>query len=1098
MKIYLTITVLLLGFIDSLAQMNTPSNATKPFGSNESYQYGILPTNLTANDIDIQSEYASWKTNYVEACGTTMARVKFDETANTVSEGIAYGMLLAAYAADKDLFDRLWAYYKNFRNRNGVMHWKISGCNTINQQNGATDAELDAAMALIVANYQWPTNASPHNYKTDGVALINAIKTHETASDGTFYNGDMWKPDCRNPSYQAPAYARAFKRFMADNGSNQDSFWDNVATKTEALFAANAHSTSGLNTNWCTPAGPPSSSCSGSGTAPDKFGYDACRAPWRQAVDILWYGPTTASTVQPVVNRAIDFWITKGASNVQGGNNMNHDGSGSGDRNCAFWGPVGAQSLAVSNTTAHQTFCNQMYTQNKLNSGATGYFTKILQMIGLFVQSGNFWNPYATGGSTIPVTNTNPTISLTAPITNSSVCAGASVTITADAKDSDGTISKVEFYNGSTLLGTSTSSPFTFIWQTTSAGSATLNAKAFDNLTGTATSSSVLVTINTAPVAPSVSSPVSFCLNTTATALTASGSNLKWYTSATGGTSLNSTPVPSTATAGSQLYYVSQSLNNCESARATVTVNIVSTTSPLVVSPVNYCQNATTSSLSANGTALKWYTSSTGGNASNTAILPSSSNIGSTSYYVSQTANGCESPRTEIVVNVGAKASTPVVTTPVTYCQGATASALTATGTNLLWYTSQTGGNASSVGLVPNTSVANSTTYYVSQTGAGCESDRKALSVIVNSKPALPTVTTNSFTYNVGDKATTLSASGNGLKWYTTATGGTASNTAPTPSTTNTGTTVYYVSQTSASGCESERASITVTVGNIYKIYKTATNTTPVIDGAVDEVWNNALIVSGNTLNNLVGTNGGNNLSGSFKALWDNNFLYILSTVTDNVKTNDSPEVYNDDAVEIYLDINNDKSTTYGSDDFQYSFGYNDGTIVTANPSSRATSNIEYQMVATNNGYIFEAKIPWATLAASPIAGKQIGFDFMLNDDDNGGERDGKIAWNASTDDAWQNTSIFGTAMLSDIVISSYDDVVFESMSVHPNPTNGNVFINGLEGKYEFEIIDMTGVSVAKGNNESNINITNYPSGIYGVIIKKDGSQKMTKIVKVD
>jgi endo-1,4-beta-D-glucanase Y len=342
-------------------------------------------------------------------------------------------MLLSAYAADQDLFNRLWAYYKNFRNSNGVMHWKISGCYSVNQQNGATDAELDAAMALIVANYQWPNTTSPHNYKTDAVALITAIKNTETAPDGTFYNGDMWHPDCRNPSYQAPAYARIFKKFMSDNGIIQDAYWDNVATKTEALFAANAHSTSGLNTNWCTPAGPPNSSCSGSGTAPDKFGYDACRAPWRQAVDILWYGPTTAATLQPVVNRAIDFWITKGAANVQGGDNMNHDGSGFGDKNCAFWGPVGAQSLTASNTPTHQAFCNAMFTQNLTNTGANGYFTKILQVLGLFVQSGNFWNPYiTTPQATLSVTPNSLAVASTSSINTVVVTSNQNWTISSN------------------------------------------------------------------------------------------------------------------------------------------------------------------------------------------------------------------------------------------------------------------------------------------------------------------------------------------------------------------------------------------------------------------------------------------------------------------------------------------------------------------------------------------------------------------------------------------------------------------------------------------------------------------------------------------
>jgi endo-1,4-beta-D-glucanase Y len=75
--------------------------------------------------------------------------------------------------------------------------------------------------------------------------------------------------------------------------------------------------------------------------------------------------------------------------------------------------------------------------------------------------------------------------------------------------------------------------------------------------------------------APTVTSPVSYTQNATATALAATGTSLKWYgTNATGGTASTTAPTPSTATVGSSTYYVSQTLNNCEGARAAIVVNI--------------------------------------------------------------------------------------------------------------------------------------------------------------------------------------------------------------------------------------------------------------------------------------------------------------------------------------------------------------------------------------------------------------------------------------------------------------------------------------------------------------------------------------------
>jgi len=74
----------------------------------------------------------------------------------------------------------------------------------------------------------------------------------------------------------------------------------------------------------------------------------------------------------------------------------------------------------------------------------------------------------------------------------------------------------------------------------------------------------------------------------------------------------------------------------------------------------------------------------------------------------------------------------PTVTTPVTYCVGDAAAALTATGTNLLWYTVSTGGVGSAIAPTPSTAVAGTTNYYVSQTVGGCESPRVQISVVVN------------------------------------------------------------------------------------------------------------------------------------------------------------------------------------------------------------------------------------------------------------------------------------------------------------------------------------------------------------------------------
>ena len=155
------------------------------------------------------------------------------------------------------------------------------------------------------------------------------------------------------------------------------------------------------------------------------------------------------------------------------------------------------------------------------------------------------------------------------------------------------------------------------------------------------------------PAAPVSVTPVTYCEQDIATALTATGTSLLWYTVATGGTGNAVAPVPVTTTAGTTIFYVAQSADGCESARTPVTV-IVKTrpVAPTVVTPVNYCQRETAVALAATGTNLLWYTVATGG--TNTAIVPVPSTVvpGVFTWYVTQSADGCESTRSQIDVTV--------------------------------------------------------------------------------------------------------------------------------------------------------------------------------------------------------------------------------------------------------------------------------------------------------------------------------------------------------------------------------------------------------------------------------------------------------------
>ena len=353
----------------------------------------------------------------------------------------------------------------------------------------------------------------------------------------------------------------------------------------------------------------------------------------------------------------------------------------------------------------------------------------------------------------------------------------------------------------------------------------------------------ITVNIVTTPAAPTVTSPLNYCQNQTASPLTAGGSNLLWYASATGGTGSSTAPVPSTSIIGSSTYYVSQSAGTCESPRLSITVNVATTpAAPTVMPQVNYCVGAPPTALTASGTNIKWYTTAAGGTASATAPTPSTTTVGPTSYFVSQSTGTCESPRAEVMVVVNAIPAAPMVGPTVNYCKGETPMNFIVSGTNLLWYVTATNGIGNSIAPIISSTTVGTNTYYVSQSSAVCEGPRSSITVNVNPTPVAPTVPPTQ-TYCQNAPTNPLVVSGNNLKWYTQATGGTASTTTPVVSSANAGTTIYYVSQTTGN-CESLRASITANI--------TATPAAPTVSSIINFCPNQTV---GPLADSVTGTN---------------------------------------------------------------------------------------------------------------------------------------------------------------------------------------------------------------------------------------------------
>ncbi|MCU0430259.1 MAG: Ig-like domain-containing protein [Cytophagaceae bacterium] len=103
----------------------------------------------------------------------------------------------------------------------------------------------------------------------------------------------------------------------------------------------------------------------------------------------------------------------------------------------------------------------------------------------------------APAGAELPRDNNlAPSVQLSSPANNTAYTAPASISMSATATDADGTISRVEFYNGATLLGSDATAPYTFTWTNVATGTYALSARAIDNAGASTRSAEATVRVN--------------------------------------------------------------------------------------------------------------------------------------------------------------------------------------------------------------------------------------------------------------------------------------------------------------------------------------------------------------------------------------------------------------------------------------------------------------------------------------------------------------------------------------------------------------------------------------------------------------------------
>jgi GH35 family endo-1,4-beta-xylanase/peptidoglycan/xylan/chitin deacetylase (PgdA/CDA1 family) len=177
---------------------------------------------------------------------------------------------------------------------------------------------------------------------------------------------------------------------------------------------------------------------------------------------------------------------------------------------------------------------------------------------------------------------------------------------------------------------------------------------------------------------------------------------------------------------------------------------------------------------------------------------------------------------------------------------------------------------------------------------------------------------------------------------------------------------------------------------------------TPVIGAALDPLWNTvqALPVD----QNLMAWQGA---SGTAKVLWDEKNLYVLVQVQNAEINKASPNAYEQDSVEIFIDEDNQKTSFFRHDDGQYRVNFaNERTV---NPPS-AAQGFDSAAAVQGKSYMVQMKIPFKTIVPAPDT--LIGFDVQINGASAQGIRQSVAVWNDTTGNSFQDTSGYGVLKL--------------------------------------------------------------------------------------
>jgi hypothetical protein len=318
----------------------------------------------------------------------------------------------------------------------------------------------------------------------------------------------------------------------------------------------------------------------------------------------------------------------------------------------------------------------------------------------------------------------------------------------------------------------------------------------------------------------------------------------------------------------------------------------------------------------------------------------------------------------------------------------------------------------------------------------------------------------------------------------------------------------------------------------------------PTIDGNdIEDVWSLSTVTE-ESLDYFVKCEGDNcspsadDLSGTFKTLWDTSAFYIYASITDdNLEALDQytfQQSWKFDAIEVFINtygkiedrtLNHANDSAAGILQYRFNYGVTDPSPFTGangygvreyfernnDVSPKVYDNlhgVEAAFVPSGTGFTMEIKLPWEDVFfATPdsIEGpgdeKILAFELHYADNDDGSDVETKATWKNDTgEEYWDNPLGWSLIELAASPTTAIRNFKESGFNAYPNPVSNQLYITGDEKIASYELYNILGASVQSENiglSSFNIEMSNMTRGVYFIHLNTAAGDKLIhKIIK--